>query len=518
MVTRIPPVQHDPQILLARIRELESRLKISEARCGKLEYKLQDLLRRIYSPKSEKLNAAQWALFENAGADTAFIQELKKSASTAGSTSGAQRRRGGGRRPAPEHLPVKREVIDLPEEKKAGLIQIREEITEQIEYQPSRFYRLQIIRPVYASRARAQAPILAALPAQVIPQAGVGPGFVTHVVIAKYVDALPLYRQERIDARGGVWITRQARCRYVEAAAHLLITIHQHLKRKILDGGYVQVDETFTKLLDPDRGGRARDAYLWGYHAPHERAIVLEFSPSRSGEILHRFFPRGWCGEVQTDGAKMYPGALKHHTGIVHFECVAHLRRYVLEAVKAGEISAVPLLKDITRLYRIERQATDAGMNAAQRGALRYVKARPILKRLQRQFRALERGTPLFGKLREAVIYANHRWRNLARYARIECGHILIDQNSIERCFRPSKVGLRNYLFIGHPDAGWRSAVLYSVIGTCRLVGVNPEAYIRWVLPKLAAATNSTAQGLLPHDFATLYPDQLMNCGSSPSS
>jgi transposase len=515
MVTRVPPVQHDPEVLLARIRELESRLKISEARGDKLEYKLQDLLRRIHSPKSEKLNPNQWALFEIAGSGTAFVQELKRAA---GQTKNARRRRGGGRRRAPENLPVKREVIDLPEEQKAGLIKIREEITEQIEYQPSQFYLLQIIRPVYASRARTHAPIVAALPAQVIPQAGVGVGFVTHVLIAKYMDALPLYRQERIDARGGVWITRQARCRYVEAAAHLLITIHQHLKRKILDGGYVQVDETFTKLLDPDRGGKARDAYLWGYHAPHERAIVLEFSLSRSGEILHRFFPRGWQGEVQTDGAKMYPGVFKHHPGIVHFECVAHLRRYVLEAVKAGEMAAVPLLKEITRLYRIERQATDLEMTAAQRGALRYAKAKPILKELQRQFRALERDTPLFGKLREAVIYANHRWRNLARYARIECGHILIDQNSIERCFRPSKVCLRNYLFVGHPDAGWRSAVLYSVIGTCRLVGVNPEAYIRWVLPKLAAATNSTAQGLLPHDFATLYPEHIMNYGSSPSS
>ena len=515
MVTRVPPVQHDPHALLARIHELESQLKISEARCGKLEYKLQDLLRRIHSPKSEKLNPDQWALFEIAGTDTAFIQELK---TAAGRTSNAQRRRGGGRRRAPENLPVKREVIDLPEDQKAGLVKIREEITEQIEYQPSQFYRLQIIRPVYVSRVRSHAPIVAALPVQVIPQAGVGVGFITHVIIAKYVDALPLYRQERIDARGGVWITRQARCRYVESAAHLLITIHQHLKRKILDGGYVQVDETFTKLLDPDRGGRARDAYLWGYHAPHERAIVLEFSPSRSGEILHRFFPRSWRGEVQTDGAKMYPGVFKYYSGIVHFECIAHLRRYVLEAVKAGEKAALPLLKEITRLYRIERQATDRGMNATQRGALRYAKAKPILKRLQRQFRALERDTPLFGKLREAVVYANHRWRNLARYARIECGHILIDQNSIERCFRPSKIGLRNYLFIGHPDAGWRSAVLYSVIGTCRLVGVNPEAYIRWVLPKLAAATNSTARGLLPHDFATLHPEQIMNYGPSPSS
>ncbi|MDB6043507.1 MAG: family element, transposase, partial [Gammaproteobacteria bacterium] len=96
----------------------------------------------------------------------------------------------------------------------------------------------------------------------------------------------------------------------------------------------------------------------------------------------------------------------------------------------------------------------------------------------------------------------------------MDCGHIHIDQNAIERCFRPTKVGLRNYLFIGHPKAGWRSAVIYSVIGTCRLLGVNPEAYMRWVLPKLAAATNSTSNNLLPHDFARLQLDQITDCES----
>jgi transposase len=516
MVTPTAAAQLDPNALLARVYELESKLLFSEARCAKLEYKLRDLLRRIFGPKSEKLNPAQRALF--AVAETAEVPAPATPTSSPSTIAATKRTKRGGRRPAPQNLPVHREVIDLPEAQKTGLVKIREEITEQIEYRPSVFFRRQIVRPVYASPQRLHAPILASLPAQVIPQAGVGPGFLTHIVIAKYLDHVPLHRQERIDARGGIWITRQARCRYVEAVAHLLITIHQQLKRKILDSRYVQLDETFTKLLDPDRGGRARDAYLWGYHAPHERAVVLEFSPSRSGEILHRFFPPSWQGEVQTDGAAMYPGVFKHYPGIVHFECVGHLRRYVLEAVKAQETQALPLLKDITELYGIERQATQMGLTDTRRGAFRHAKAKRILKRLQRRFRALERQAPLFGKLREAVTYANRRWRNLARYARVDCGHILIDQNSIERCFRASKVGLRNYLFIGHPQAGWRSAVIYSVIGTCRLVGVNPEAYIGWVLPRLAAATNVTAVNLLPHDFARLYPDQLIDCRSSPSS
>jgi transposase len=517
MPTLTSALQTDREALQTRVRELESLLKISEARCAKLEYKLQDLLRRIFNPKNEKLNPAQRALFglPEAGASPPPAQTAAGSATS--TATGAKRKKGGGRRPHPQNLPVRREVIDLPEDQRVGLVKIREEITTQIEYQPSVFFRRQIVRPVYASPQRAHAPIVAALPAQVIPQGGVGPGFVTHVVIAKYLDHLPLYRQERIDARGGVWIGRQARCRYVEAAAHLLITIHQQLKHKILGSGYVQVDETFTKLIDPDRGGRSRDAYLWGYHAPHESAIVLEFSPSRSGAILHNFFPPEWRGEVQTDGAAMYPGVFKHYPNLVHFECVGHLRRYVLEAVKADEAQALPLLKDITKLYRIEREATDLGLSYAQRGLYRHAKAKPVLKRLQRRFRALERDAPLFGKLREAVTYATRRWRNLARYAKVDCGHIHIDQNAIERSFRPTKVGLRNYLFIGHPDAGWRSAVIYSVIGTCRLLGVNSEAYLLWVLPKLAATTNKTAIDMLPHDFARLQYNQITDCEPSPS-
>ena len=110
------------------------------------------------------------------------------------------------------------------------------------------------------------------------------------------VDCLPLYRQEGIDARGGVWISRQTRCRYVDASAHLPITIREQLKAKILSSAYVQVDETFTKLLDPERRGRSRDAYLSGYHAPHEKAVVLEFSSTRSGEILYEFFPLAMAG------------------------------------------------------------------------------------------------------------------------------------------------------------------------------------------------------------------------------
>lgn len=142
-----------------------------------------------------------------------------------------------------------------------------------------------------------------------------------------------------------------------------------------------------------------------------------------------------------------------------------------------------------------------------------------VLRRLQRKFRTLELTAPPSGNLREAVTYANGRWPALVRYAKIGFGHTSIDQNAIEHCFRPGKVGLRNYLFIGHPAAGWRSAVVYNIVATCRLLGVNPETYFACVLPKLAAGTNrSTAAGLLPHDFARLpESEQLTHSAPTPS-
>jgi hypothetical protein len=247
---------------------------------------------------------------------------------------------------------------------------------------------------------------------------------------------------------------------------------------------------------------------------------VLEFSPARSGEILYDFFPARWSGIAQTDGAPMYTRVFRHRPGILHVECWAHLRRYVLEAIKSDEHQAIPLLRDITELYRIERLARLQDLTHDQRGLLRHAQAKPVLKRLQRKFRALEHSAPPSGNLRDAVTYANGRWPHLVRYAKVGCGHVHIDQNPIERCFRAGKVGLRNYLFVGHPAAGWRTAVIYTVVATCKLVGVNPESYLTWVLPILAAGTNrSTAQGLLPHDFAKLSDSEsLTHCAPSPLS
>jgi transposase len=194
------------------------------------------------------------------------------------------------------------------------------------------------------------------------------------------------------------------------------------------------------------------------------------------------------------------------------FECVGHLRSYVLKAMVANEREMTPILKDITALYAIERRANKRlQFSHEQRGHYQHLYAKPILKRLQRTFRKLKDSPRLEGAALEAVTYASNRWQHLAAYAKVGNGHINIDQSPIERIFRPTKIGQNNWIAIGHPNAGWRAAVLYSIIGTCRLLNVNPEAYLLWVLPQLAVGTNkTTAQRLLPHDFAALFPEHVL--------
>jgi transposase len=499
---------------------LAALLKIHEDTVKEQNLKIDALLRQIHNPKSEKLTEAkrrELGLPEGHKTPATAQPPPARSPAPEGSSPSAHKprkeRKGGGRGPAPQILPVDIEVIDVPEEQRQGMVIIRWEVTNQIDILPRRQRLRRIVRPVWGSRERTRPPIVAPLPPQVIPKAGVTVGFIVHILVSRFVDHIPYYRQVQIDERSGVSIGRNARCRYAQHAARLLLTIYEQLKELVRSSAYLHIDEAFTKLLDAGRKGKARDAYVWGFYAPEKQAMVMQFSTSRSADILFDFFPEDWSGVAHTDGALMYPAAFKERPGIVHIECMNHFRRYVLAAVEAGQKEAVPLLQDISEIYAVETEAAARKLPPEQRGLLRHAKAKPLLRRLQRKLLQLSKrekqgGEPLLGKLGTAVNYGVSRWRHLALYAKADNGFVNIDQNPIERLWRPQKVGLRNYLFIGHPKAGWYSAVIYTIVSTCRLVGVGPEEYLMWVLPRLAAATTKSTHGLLPHDYKKLKEAQ----------
>jgi len=491
----------------AQLAAMRAQLQIEKLGRERAELKLKDLLRRMFGPSSEKLNAAQGLLFGRASAAeqaAAIARDAIKRASAA--LKSPQRR--GVRRTAPENLPIRDTVrVDLPEEQKAGLVWIRDEVSYEQDYQPSQFFRRAFVRPVYVHPQRLHGPRIAAMPVRVIPQSMVGPGFLAHMLVSKYVDHLPYYRQERIDQRGGLYIQDKARMRYTKQCAVLLLTIYHQLIQRILHSGYVSADETVVKLLDPDRRHKARDAWLWVYLAPTVDAIVFQFSVSRSAENPEAFFPTDWCGQLQCDGYSVYASVAKRRPGVLQFGCWTHARRRAVDAIKSGAgDEAVALVQEINELYAIETAAKERGYSIQQRGYYRYAKCRPVFKRLKARFERLKQDELPSSHLADAARYALNHWRQLVRYAKPGYGHVNIDQNPIEGNIRPTKLGAKNWLHIGHPKAGWRSAVIYSIVGTCRLLKVDPQAYLTWVLPKLAAATNKTAGGLLPHDYAALHP------------
>ena len=498
----------DVPTLQSLVRQLRDELKIEKLGRERAEAKVKDLLRRIFGPKSEKLNALQGLLF---GAASAVEHAAAAACAALKRANQAVHRvhHPSARRPAPENLPILETVrVDLPEEEKQGLVRIRDEVSYEEDYRPSQFFRRAFIRPVYVHPQKLHGPRIAPMPVRVIPHSRVGPGFLAHMLVAKYVDHVPYYRQERIDQRGGLYISDKLRVRYTKECALLLLSVYHQLIRRLLDSGYVSADETTVRLLDPDRPHKAQTAWLWTYLAPLAEVIVFQFSLSRGAETPESFFPADWQGELQSDGYYVYPSLARTRPGIVLFGCWTHCRRRAVEAVKSGEgEKALELVREIGELYAIEAVAKERRYTHAQRGYYRYAKCRPVFRRLKARFEQIKAKELPSSHLADAARYALNHWQLLLRYAKPGYGHVGIDQNPVEGQIRPTKRGVVNWMHIGHPNAGWRSAVIYTVVGTCRLVKVDPEAYLAWVLPKLAAARSNNLAGLLPHDFAQLPPD-----------
>lgn len=513
-----PALPDDPAELKALVlaeraahAQTAQKLQLAELERDQVKYRMKMLLKRYFGRSSEKLDEAQlkmaWAAVE---ADREIHAASPQRAKPPQPREPSQRRQ---RRL--EDLPVETLVIDVPAEARlspAGteLIKIREEVTEEVDYQPGKLFRRRIVRPVYASPAKDCPPVIAALPARVIPGGQVGPGLIAHVLMSKYVDAIPLYRQAAMLDRLGPGFSRQAMGEWVEHGATLLKPIHDYHRRLLRASRYVMGDETPIRVLDPARPGAAREAWLWTFLAPNLEVVDFDFQLTRSHEpalaFLHQFE-----GVFQTDGYSGYTKALTalgdQRAKVVHVNCMAHARRGLVEALESGDDRAAPFLAYLGWLYAIEDEFR--GAEHAMRARARQERSVPWLNRLKEELdRAATDPTILpRSALFKAVHYCLDRWVPLTRFAQPGFGHVQIDSNAVERSIRPSAIGKKNFLFVGHPEAGWRSAVLYSILGTCTLQGVNPWQYLTWALPRLAAATNQTDMAqLAPRRFKELSP------------
>ncbi len=454
------------------------------------------LKRQLFGPgKSETLDRAQLLL---------HLGELEKLAAAARPTETITYERPGG--PAPKrtlpaetfaHLPVKETIELVPEPVRADpdlYERIGEERTFEVDVVPPQLFKREIVRPKYRHRLdRNRAPVLAPAPKRIVTGGFASAGLVAWALTAKYVDHLPLYRQEKMLARWGASISRQNLSDWVGAATALLEPLVKRMKQDLLRRGYVQVDETPVRCNDPDlRDGRTTPGWLWALSHPGDDA-VFEWRLSRRHEEAERLLGSDYRGLLQSDGYEAYAAYVEAHPGVEWLGCWAHVRRRFFDAAAERPKTAARVLDLIGRLYAMEARWDEAKVGE-QRAALRQEHFAAPLRRLRRLVTALRaRVLPKSG-LGQACAYLLGRWTTLI--AHLRHSHTRLDTNSVENAIRPSKLGAKNWLFIGHPDAGDRAAVIYSLVISCQRHGHDPYAYLRDVLGRLPAMT--TADDLTP--------------------
>jgi len=328
------------------------------------------------------------------------------------------------------------------------------------------------------------------------------PGLLAAIIVGKYVDHVPLYRQESIFAnRHGVKIPRQNMVRWMDLAADWLKPIYEQIRTGVMGGGYVQVDETPIKYLSPGHG-QTRQGYLWCAHAPGGD-VVYHWETSRGAKCLHNIIPVDFTGTVQCDAYAAYGSfANNRSTPLTLAGCWAHARRNFYEAQEQAPLRAAWVLRQISHLYRTERDLRETKAGAKRRAAMRAWQSRPIYNRIHRAltiFKKSGRYRPLspFGK---AIDYALSNWKQLGAY--LDDGRLEIDNNLIENRIRPTAIGKKNWLFFGGAEAGQRSAILYTIVECCRRRGIDPLTYLRDVLTRLPSMTNWQVKDVTPQAWA----------------
>jgi transposase len=404
----------------------------------------------------------------------------------------------------PAHLPRIEMVVDIDDHEcpccRSALHRIGEDVSERLDIVPAQFRVLVVRRPKYACRACEDVVVQAPAPARLIEGGLPTEATVAQVLVSKYADHLPLYRQAQIYARQGIRLDRSTLADWVGRAAWLLRPIHERLLVKLKSSTRLFADETTAPVLDPGRG-RTKTGQLWAY-ARDDRpwggtdppGVVYVYAPDRKAErpIAHL---AGFKGVLQVDGYGGYR-ALAEHGDVALAFCWSHVRRRFYELAAAGAAPiASEALERIAGLYRIETDIR--GRSAHDRRAVRNDKSRPIIATLEPWLREKLGLISQKTKLAEAIRYALSRWEGLTRF--LDDGRIEIDTNVVERTIRPIALNRKNALFAGSDGGGEHWAIIASLIETCKLNSINPQAYLADAITRIVNGhPNSQIDDLLP--------------------
>jgi transposase len=398
-----------------------------------------------------------------------------------------------GRMKLPETL-RREEIIIEPAEDTRDCKRMGEQITEVLEYEPGELFVKKYVRVKYAKPQNAGV-LIGQLPARPIEKAMAGPGLLAQIVIDKYVDHMPLYRQMQRFERGGFKMPYSTLTDWVSATCKLILPLYEALKAEVLKSNYLHADETPIKVLDKDKKAGTHRGYYWVYQDSIKKIVFFDYQESRGREgptgILEDF-----CGYLQTDGYSVYEIFDKKENAITLMHCMAHARRMFNDALDNDKDRSDYALKQIQKLYAIERICKEESLNFAQIAQVRQQISVPLLESLGKWMREQYIEVTPKSAIGKALAYTLERWSRLSLYA--ENGMLNIDNNPVENSIRPVALGRKNYLFAGSHEAAQRSAMLYSLLGTAKMHGIEPYNWLRNTLEIIATHPINRIKELLP--------------------
>jgi len=509
----------------AKYIKAEAELRNAHLKNQALVLELAHLRRMRFGVRSEAISQASYDLFdETAGADIAAIEaQLKDLASAAqdsnnvAQASVAKRqgagRQGAGRQGLPAHLPRiehRHEIERCDCATCGGLLSlIGEDVSEQLDVEPARFFVHRHIRPQYACKA-CETVTAAPVPAAVIDGGMAAPGLISWVLNSKFADHLPLYRLEQIAARSGLNLARSTLAEWVGRYGVALSPLVDRLRVLLLQRAVLHADETPVEQLAPGHG-KTKRAYLWAYCSSELGAsetqieagrqtkrpppiVVFDYQSSRAGAHARAFLAH-WRGQLMCDDYVGYKALFETHPEVIELGCMAHARRKFFDLHAAnGSPVAFEALQRIAALYEIESRVK--AMSPEARKHTRMAEAAPKLDAFKAWLLHTRTTTANGGALAKAIDYTLRRYAALSRYA--QSADLPIDNNPIENAIRPIAIGKKNWLFAGSQRAGERAAAIQSLIATAKRNGIDPAKWLTDVITKLPTHPNRRIDELLP--------------------
>jgi transposase len=514
------PLPNDPDQLKSEVVQLRDAVKEKEQRIEQLLDYILLLRKRQFGASADRPNKEQFNLFDEAEleqllADLEMPDPLASEATTQEKTDKEKQKPI--RRPLPAHFNRVEKIIDLPDEEKAAMGDdwsfIGYDTSEQLAVIPRQHYVIAYKRAKYVPNnddvtGADQGVRIAPRPDQIIPKSIAHSSVIADVVVRKFVDGLPFYRQEVIHSREGIDLSRQTMSGWMMQLDERLSPLMAVMKRLLYQGRVIHIDETRLQVLNEPGRKNTQQSYMWVYGGgpPDKPVIWHQYADTRSGDVPLEFLysqkedPLNWEMYLVTDGYDGYNQLSRMPGILMHAACWAHVRRRFVEAThgRKNTAAAHQMVALIRKLYQVERITREQAPAARQ--AIRQAQAKPILDKIKTWLDEKVGKVLPKSPLGEAIAYTLGLWSKLIAY--LEDGHIEIDNNKAENAIRPFVIGRKAWLFSGSPRGAHASATLYTLVETAKANNLEPWAYLNYLFEKLPSAKSEQALlSLLPQNL-----------------